>query len=370
MRVLERGILNAAEPQTARAVCTFPSLAVLANGDLLATYRTGADKDGADETVELRRSTDGGRAWSEPVSPFSRVVEGREGSLRVVYVTPLAGAHVLACGMWIDRQAHPGSPLFHPQTEGCLPMKIVLADSFDNGATWSAWRAVEVPDDVGPPSLTSPVLRFASGRLAISIESNKHYFDRSTWHQKVVYLFSNDDGATWSAPHLICRDPSARIFHWDQRAAVAPDGRVVTFSWVYDRETQSYLDIQRRVSADEGSSWSTPEDLGFADQPSHPAIFSDGRVVLAWVDRFGSRSIRARMAHSLDAAFAPDSEVVLHEAATSSGAVGSTADALADMQTWSYGLPFAEALPDGDALVVYYAGTSDAMDIRWARLGL
>ena len=83
MRVLERGVLNAAEPRTARAVCTFPSLAVVANGALLATYRTGADKDGADETVELRRSTDGGRAWSAPLSPFSRVAQGREGSLRV-----------------------------------------------------------------------------------------------------------------------------------------------------------------------------------------------------------------------------------------------------------------------------------------------
>ena len=370
MRILERGVLNAAEPRTARAVCTFPSLTVLANGELLATYRTGADKDGADETVELRRSTNGGRAWSEPVSPFARVVEGRVGSLRVVYVTPLEGARLLACGLWIDRQTHPGSPLFNPETEGCLPMKIVLADSFDDGATWSAWRAVDVPDDVGPPSLTSPVLHLASGRLAISIESNKDYFDRSTWYQKVVYLFSDDHGATWSAPHLICRDHSARIFHWDQRAAVAPDGRVVTFSWVYDREAQSYLNIQRRVSADEGRVWSAPEDLGFADQPSHPAIFSDGRLMLAWVDRFGSRSIRARMAGSLDAAFAPDSEVVLHEAPKSSGVAGSAAETLADMQTWSYGLPFAEALPDGNALVVYYAGTSEAMDIHWARLGL
>lgn len=76
------------------------------------------------------------------------------------------------------------------------------------------------------------------------------------------------------------------------------------------------------------------------------------------------------MARSLDAAFEPDSEVVLHEAPKSSGAAGSTAETLADMQTWSYGLPFAEALPDGDALVAYYAGTSEAMDIRWVRLGL
>jgi hypothetical protein len=370
VRILERGILNAAEAKSRRAVCTFPSLAVLDGGELLATYRTGTDKDCADETVEVRRSTDGGLSWSAPVTPFSRIVDGQGGSLRVVYVTALGGGHLLACGMWIDRQTHPGMPLFNTETEGCLPMKIVLADSFDNGATWSGWRSVDMARDIGPPSLTNPVLRFASGRLAISIESNKQYLDRSVWRQKVVYLFSDDGGATWLPPRLVCRDPSARIFNWDQRAAVSPGGRVVSFSWTYDRQTQTYLNIHRRISINEGASWSAPEDLGFADQPSHPAVLPDGRVVLAWVDRFGSRSIRARLAESIDGAFGRESEVVLHEASTASNIISSTGEALADMQTWSYGLPFAEALPDGDVMVVYYAGLADAMDIRWVRLGL
>jgi hypothetical protein len=38
------------------------------------------------------------------------------------------------------------------------------------------------------------------------------------------------------------------------------------------------------------------------------------------------------------------------------------------MARWSFGLPFAEALPDGDVLIAYYAGSAQAMDIRWARL--
>ena len=35
--------------------------------------------------------------------------------------------------LWIDREAFPGQPLFNPETEGCLPMSILLADSFDGG---------------------------------------------------------------------------------------------------------------------------------------------------------------------------------------------------------------------------------------------
>jgi hypothetical protein len=42
---------------------------------------------------------------------------------------------------------------------------------------------------------------------------------------------------------------------------------------------------------------------------------------------------------------------------------------LVDMGRWSFGLPYAEALPNGEAIVVYYAGTPDRMDVRWQRLG-
>ena len=48
--------------------------------------------------------------------------------------------------------------------------------------------------------------------------------------------------------------------------------------------------------------------------------------------------------------------------------ISDTAGLLGDMQLWSFGLPFAETLPDGEVLVVYYAGTPGAMDIHWARL--
>jgi hypothetical protein len=38
------------------------------------------------------------------------------------------------------------------------------------------------------------------------------------------------------------------------------------------------------------------------------------------------------------------------------------------MELWSFGLPTAATLPDGDVLVAYYAGTAAALDVHWARL--
>jgi hypothetical protein len=156
---------------------------------------------------------------------------------------------------------------------------------------------------------------------------------------------------------------------------VAPDGRLVTFTWTDDFDAVAYRNIHRRISADGGETWSAAEDLGVTDQPGHPAILPDGRFVMAWVDRFGTGSIRARSAAAIDAPFDAATEVVVHEperrAASAGHADGAdtTGDALVEMGTWSYGLPYSEVLPDGDVGVVYYAaGATGGTDIRWARL--
>jgi hypothetical protein len=273
--------------------------------------------------------------------------------------------------MWIDRTTYPGQPLFNAATEGCLPMFILLADSGDDGATWSSWRVVQMPAEIGPASLTSPILLLPDGTLVLSVETNKHYHDATPWLQRVVLFHSRDGGATWGAPVTAGEDPSGRIFNWDQRLGIAPDGRIGAFIWTYDSQARVYLNIHRRLSADGGMTWSAAEDLGFADQAGRPAILRDGRVILPWVDRFGTHAIRARAAQAIDAPFEPDSEVVLYtlgESAARAPGDDSTGALLAEMSLWTFGLPYAEVLPTGDVLVVYYAGDEAAMDIRWARL--
>lgn len=374
MKIVEQGLLNRSEPGTRRALSTFPTVTPLRDRTLLATYRVGTTKDSDDETIELRRSSDNGRTWGDPSTPFPSHVAGRTGSLKLAYITPMGGNHLMAALLWVDRETYPGKPLFDVQIEGCLPMAVLVSDSTDLGRTWSPLRVVPVPDDVGPPSLTSPILRLPSGDLALSIETNKNYVDASKWYQRVVYVYSHDGGKTWGAPITVAQDPTGRIFNWDQRGAVCPDGRVVTFTWYYDSETASYLNIRRRISADEGKTWTPPEDLGITDQAAHPAMLPDGGVVLAWVDRYVTHSIRARFAQRVDAPFLPDTEVVLyeHQAPTraNAGPLADTSEALADQGLWTFGLPYAEHLPNGDVLVVYYAGSQDRMDIHWARLSV
>lgn len=369
MQIIEEGAIHSGTPGGRRAVACFPSVTPLADGTLLAIYRAGASKAAADSTVEVRRSQDGGRTWGPASSPFVASFEGVRGALQVVYFTALAPEHAIATALWVDLAAYPGKPLFNEETEGCLPMKILLADSRDMAQTWSPWREVAMTADVGPPSLTSPLARLGDGRLLISIETNKNYEDRSQWLQRVVHCYSHDNGRTWTLPATVIADPSGAVFHWDQRVGVAPDGTVGAFSWTYDKPANRYLPIRRHISRDHCATWTT-DTLDFADQASHPAVFPDGRVVLAWVDRYGSRSIRARLAPAIDAPFDAATEVTLYRAPDSAKRTADTGEMLVDMSTWSFGLPYAVALPDGDAMVVYYAGTPYRMEIRWARLSI
>ena len=220
MRVIASGVLTAPEPGTRRAVAKQVHLANLLDGSILAVYRIGAASDTVNGTAEIRRSTDGGLTWSEPETPFDTTFEGRRGTIYALAMTPLGGSRLLAANLWVDREAFgPDAPIFNPETEGCLPMKILLAESEDDGRTWTSWREVPVPADVGPPSLTSPIRRLPSGRLLLSIESNKDYWSRDDWFQRVVFLYSADEGRTWTQPVTVIGDPTGRIRNWDLRIA-------------------------------------------------------------------------------------------------------------------------------------------------------
>src|SRR5215207_7128843 len=101
MQLLAQGTLTRGTPGTARAIYTFPQVAVLPDGTLLATCRLGSSKDGDDEVIELYRSQDNGQSWQGPSQPFpSAQVDGAGGTLKHVYLTPLAPDRLVATTMW------------------------------------------------------------------------------------------------------------------------------------------------------------------------------------------------------------------------------------------------------------------------------
>lgn len=166
--------------------------------------------------------------------------------------------------------------------------------------------------------------------------NNKAYLDAGPWPQRDILLHSNDDGNTWLAPIEAACDPSGTIFNWDLRVAAARDEQLVSLAWTYDRKAGAYLNIHSRLSHDAGLTWTAPERIGIADQAGRPANVGDGRIVLAWVDRFGLRSIRARLADDAQAPLLP--HPIRSQIASDGTANATVAGTLSEMDAWSFGL--------------------------------
>jgi hypothetical protein len=66
-----------------------------------------------------------------------------------------------------------------------------------------------------------------------------------------------------------------------------------------------------------------------------------------------------------------ESEIILYEhrkRPSPETAARNTGEALAEQNRWSFGLPYAEALPDATAIVVYYADGEKSLSIHCAKL--
>jgi len=309
--------------------------------------------------------------WSDPVRPFDPpAIDGRPGLFRAAYPTALGGDRVLATLYWVDH-SDPSLPFFNEETEGLLDSRIFLAQSSDGGLTWADPALVDTAPFNIPTPITGPVLVLPSGEWACQFELNKPYYDRSEWRHSSVLMFSRDEGKTWPSHAIVSSDPENRIFYWDQRPGVLADGTILDVFWTFDRKAAAYLNIHARSSADGGRTWSDLWDTGVPGQPAAPVSLPDGRIAMVYVDRTASPVIKLRVSKDRGRTWPNETEMIVYQAevASQTKAKSTMQDAWAEMGKFSVGLPATAPLPDGDVLVVYYAGpATDQTDIQWARV--
>jgi len=165
--------------------------------------------------------------------------------------------------------------------------------------------------------------------------------------------------------------PSARIFYWDQRPAVLPDGSVFDLFWTFDRSAVAYLNIHARRSPD-GRTFSDMYDTGVPGQPAAPVALGDGTLCMVYVDRTAAPAIKARLSVDGGRNWFTEGQCIIHASASSQTlAKQDMQDAWEEMGRFSLGLPATAPLPANEVLVVYYAGDqTDRTAIHWSRLKL
>lgn len=231
------------------------------NQTMICVYPKGHGKGG----IVMKRSTDGGRTWSErlptpdswatskEVPTLHRVVDA-QGTKRLI--------------MW----------------SGLFPARLAVSE--DDGATWSELRKV---GDWGGIVVMGSVIELRTGKghyMALFHDDGRFIGEKNPnhGHRKFFVYKSNsgDGGLTWSYPEAIATHPAAHLC--EPGAVRSPDGNTVA---VLLRENSRKLNSFLITTNDEGRTWSEPVELpGALTGDRHTGRYGpDGRLFISFRDK-------------------------------------------------------------------------------------
>jgi len=374
MKILGQGMVFDTAPEPPhRRFCIFSNVVVLTDGRILVTFRTGSSKDDPEENLMTRVSADNGWSWTTVFEGFNREVDGVPGGWRHGALTEVAPGKLIGCFGWFDR-SNPSLPLANPQTQGTLPSRIFVMDSFDDGHTWENRRELNTKPFEGLAT-TGAILKLAGGALALPCEAWKSYFDDSHGKHHGLLWISHDGGQTFGPAVVTAHDPSANVFFWDERVAVDPvSGRMIAMFWSHDQAAQQDINVHVGWGSSSGEDWTAPADTGFAGQISSPLVLPGGRVLVVYVHRHRPPSLRAVLSEDFGNAWDVSRELVFYESGAGKesgiGVKRAFGDYWLDMNLWSFGHPEAALLPNGEVFVAFYGDNTSALSMRWVRIAL
>ena len=307
---------------------------IVSNGSIITAIWTRSD--GANDLVQGASSTDGGLTWSTPATISaageyayapSLVTDGTRVS--VVWNAPVVRfATSLDGGIsWTAPVALSGANIGLPKLTtggGVLTAawymysgadySVHATSSSDGGATWTA------PTQLSDPSAGAYDPELTSDGTTITVI----WIAARTSDQRIESARSTDGGATWSAPTGLDGFQPAAFQH-----ALSDDGTTLTATWVsFDGVSSRLLTA---FSADRGLAWSAPVVVsGSLPSPFIPQMVDGGATTtIVWLDQFLQRIYASSFTQAGPPPPAPGAVAALLPPTGSSGALGTTAFALA-----------------------------------------
>lgn len=367
MKVIKRGIVYSdPNPQSPTRVACYPSLARLANGRILCAFHVGKSKSGADESIRIAESRDEGESWQ--LLPFvpNTELNGVRGSICVAHILETTPGELLLVSSWINRE-NPNLPVSHPGTGGCLEMRLVKAHSTDGGNSWSQLEEITtVP--FPQPEVSGPAIALSeTGHLLLPMENQKHYDDPNPIDEKCYALLSFDGGRTWPEWAMIAYDHPARKF-WCNRVTKLTDGRLACVSWTFDNATEQDLPLHITFGSLGGKQWSAPVSTGVAGQVSYLFPYDESTLLMATSHREAPAGIRLRQSADGGRSWNGDGLLVFDAEDQASQSGGNLAEYYNFMTNYSFGWSPLLRLQDSSILLVYFAGSGEAINICYAKI--
>lgn len=325
-----------------------PSMVVLPGGEIVFSYIKGyniARYPPIGERMEVIRSEDGGKTWSEPVRATHSPHNDREG-----YLILLNDGSLLLTFMRVMSHLDAVHPWQGP----------FLCCSEDGGRTWSEpWQV-----DISPICAAGPF--GAAGRGHVVLPDGRLLLFVSVYdpperpHEHV--LISRDGGRTFPENYPVSESSG------DSSFARLPGGQIVGALRInaadYPRRG-SHPELQERgeavhfmgitQSSDAGKTWSAPAPVTAHNEiPGHLLALQDGRLLLTFGVRNPPLGIHALTSEDRGATWKTEKRIVLVEE-------GPTFRLPKGVVRHGLGHPYTVELPDGKLLTAYYR-LADAND--------
>lgn len=236
-----------------------PTTVLLEDGrTMIAVYPKGHGRG----AIVMKRSTDGGRTWSDRLAVPDNWATSQE--------TPTIHRVVDAAG--VKRLI-----LF----SGLYPIRMAVSE--DDGRTWTPLKPI---GNVGGIVAMSSVVRLRTGPghyLALFHDDGRFFRNAgtSTPAMTLYQIRSTDGGLTWSEPAIIHSDDAVHLC--EPGAIRSPDGTQLA---ILLRENRRLRNSYVMISSDEGRTWSRPRELpGALTGDRHTAQYApDGRLFISFRD--------------------------------------------------------------------------------------
>ena len=351
-------------PHVSSKQAYFPSVVLMDNGEMLASFAIGEAFEAVNLNTYIARSKDMGETWSEPESLLAQQPNNLLSNCS--RITAFPNGNVVAIVVQSHREDHPGEGLANPENIGFVPTDLLLVRSEDFGYSWKLPEMI-VPPLIGPSfELCSPIVALHDGRWIWPTSTWRSWEGYSPNGMKMVAMISPDEGNTWPEYMDVMDGNADKIIYWESKIIELSNNVLLAIAWVYHEAQKKDLPNHYTISCDGGRTWMVPCSTDIRGQTMAVTALHDGRLLSVYrrTDKPGLWVTISRLDNNT---WVNEYEFSLWGSQEKS-LVHKSDSMVQDFNELKFGAPCITVLPDNCVYIAFWCYEKMLSNIRWFKL--